>query len=404
MKDQDILSALDARKELMIDQIYQLCSINSSSNNLDGLQIMLGALRELFYPLGDLADIISMPAISSINLQGNPITLECGDALFIRKRPECKRRILLMGHMDTVYPLTSPFQTVKALSSTRLNGPGVADMKGGLIVLLHALSLFEKMPQAAHLGWDVFITADEEIGSPSSSPFLASIAQQYQAAFVYEPALEEGYLAKNRKGSGKLALIAHGRAAHAGRAFNEGKNAICYLAEAIIAVNALNGKKEGVTINIGLMSGGEALNVVPAMATAQLDIRISQPEDACWVKEQLQSIIHQLARQGYDLTLQGTFHRPVKKVSQPIIQLFNRVKKISERLSFFLDWKDSGGCCDGNNLSNLGVPVLDNLGVCGGKIHSTEEFLELSSLTERGALSALLLKDLAEGGLEEIYQ
>ena len=300
--------------------------------------------------------------------------------------------------MDTVYGAHHPFQTLTYINDNRVNGPGVADMKGGLIVMLHALIAFEASPYASNLGWDVLINADEEIGSPASSPIMADIAANYQTALVYEPAMTtDGTLAKNRKGSGKLTLIATGVAAHAGRSFYEGRNAICFLAEAISAIHALNGVREGVTINVGLISGGEALNVVPDKAIAKLDIRISHPNDESWVRQQIETVIHNIKREGYSLTVHGDFSRPVKRVNTATEQLFSRVQRLGLRLGLTIDWQDSGGCCDGNNLAYHGLPVLDTLGVRGGDIHSPKEFILLDSLVERAALSTLLLVELARG-------
>lgn len=327
----------------------------------------------------------------------------CGDALFIRKRPHLQRRILLSGHMDTVYPANSSFQKLTYINDNHVNGPGVADMKGGLIVMLHALTAFEQTEAAAQLGWDVLINSDEEIGSPASSILFDELASHYQAALVYEPAMTPtGTLAKNRKGSAKYTLIASGKAAHAGRAFAEGRNAICYLAEAVCEVHALNGKREGVTINVGKIAGGEALNVVPDKAVAKLDIRISQPEDEIWVKNELAKIGQKLKRADYSLTMHGTFGRPVKRVCAGTERLFQRVQHLGKELGLTIDWKDSGGCCDGNNLARHGLPVLDTLGVRGGNIHSHDEYILLDSLAERATLSALLLLDLAQGGLEDL--
>jgi glutamate carboxypeptidase len=212
----------------------------------------------------------------------------------------------------------------------------------------------------------------------------------------------EGTFAKNRKGSGKLTLIATGKTAHAGRAFDSGRNAIAYLAEAIVAIQALNGQHSGVTINLGQVFGGEALNVVPDKAILKMDIRISQPEDEYWVRDQLDIIFKKLNRVDYTLTLHGQFERPVKKINAATAHLFNRVKQLGEQLGLHLDWQDSGGCCDGNNFSAHGLAVIDTLGVRGGEIHSENEFILLNSLIERAALSTLLLHDLASGSLEDI--
>ena len=393
----ELLSFLRANQQTMVAQLHQFCEINSCTNNTPGLQKMSRALQDAYVPIADSIESRKSPDIPTIDMSGKTILQPCGNSLFIRKRPTLKRRILLSGHMDTVYPADHPFQHLKYLDENRVNGPGVADMKGGLIVMLHALVAFEESVYADQLGWDVFINADEEIGSPSSSPALTKLATQYEAALVYEPTMTpDGTLAKNRKGSGKLTLIATGKAAHAGRAFYEGRNAICFLAEAISAIHSLNGQREGVTINVGIIAGGEALNVVPDKAIAKLDIRISQPEDEQWVRKQIAQIIDKLKQADYSLTVHGDFSRPVKRVNTVTEHLFNCVQRLGKTLGLTIDWQDSGGCCDGNNLAQHGLPVLDTLGVRGGNIHSANEFILLDSLVERAALSTLLLIALAK--------
>ena len=394
-----LLSFLGANQPTMVAQLHQFCEINSASDNPAGLALMHEVLINAFSTIADTIESRQLPAVSTLTMSGNTALQQCGDLLFIRKRPQLKRRILLSGHMDTVYSATHPFQQLTYIDENRVNGPGVADMKGGLIVMLHALTAFEDSPHASKLGWDIVINADEEIGSPASSPVFAELAANYQAALVYEPSMTpDGCLAKNRKGSGKLTLIATGKAAHAGRSFDEGRNAICFLAAAVTAIHALNGKKDGVTINVGIIAGGEALNVVPDKAIAKLDVRISQPEDEHWVREQIMSIVSRMKDEGYSLTVHGGFGRPVKRINPATERLFLRVTHLGEKLGLTIDWQDSGGCCDGNNLAVHGLPVLDTLGVRGGDIHSANEFILLDSLVERAALSTLLLIELAKEG------
>ena len=393
----ELLPFLRANQQTMVAQLHQFCGINSGTDNLPGLVAMHNALRSAFTPIADTIESRRLDPVATIDMSGNTILQSCGDLLFIRKRPNLKRRVLLSGHMDTVYGSAHPFQTTSYINDNRVNGPGVADMKGGLIVMLHALTAFEASPYAADLGWDVLINADEEIGSPASGPLFSDIAANYQAALVYEPAMTvDGTLAKNRKGSGKLTLIATGRAAHAGRSFYDGRNAICFLAEAISAIHALNGKRDGVTINVGLVAGGDALNVVPDKAIAKLDVRISYPDDEQWVRQELATIVTNIQRADYSLTVHGDFSRPVKRVNAATQDLFSRVQQLGRMLGITLDWQDSGGCCDGNNLAQHGLAVLDTLGVRGGDIHSVNEFILLDSLVERAALSTLLLIELAQ--------
>lgn len=401
----DHLLKIKANQALMVEQLQQLCAINSGSTNLLGLKQIKQAIKHLFTPIADEIQDLSFPPQAIINMQGQTLEQNYGNALFIRKRPQLKRRILLSGHMDTVFGSDHPFQSFDYKDDNTLNGPGVADMKGGLLVILHALQAFETLELAQQIGWDLFINSDEELGSPASAKILEEIAPQYQAGLVYEPAMDkEGTLAKNRRGSGKFTLIAKGKAAHVGRAFAEGANAISYLAEAITAIDALNQKKEGITINIGKIAGGEALNVVPDLAVLKMDIRISQPEDEIWIQKRLQEIIKNLQRPNYQLTLEGGFSRPIKKVNSATERLFERIQILGKQIGIDIKWKDSGGCCDGNNLAKLGLPVIDTLGVRGGNIHSSDEYVLLDSLTERAALSFLILQDLANTGLEDLQK
>jgi glutamate carboxypeptidase len=399
----ELVHALQNAKQAMIAQLHQFCEINSGTKNLDGLKMMHQALQSNFIPIADEISARKLPKFSSIGMDGEVIHRTLGDALFVRKRPELKRRILLCGHMDTVYDSTHPFQTLKYIDDNTLNGPGVTDMKGGLVVMLHALNAFERTPFSHTLGWDVLINPEEEIGSPSSSTLIADITQNYQAALVYEPAMNtKGTLAKNRKGSGKFTIVATGKAAHAGRAFSAGRNAICYLAEIITAINELNGQRDGVTINVGKISGGQALNIVPDKSVAKLDVRIGFPEDANWVQQQLDTIMSQFKRSDYSIVINGGFGRPVKRVNPATENLFARIQALGQEIDLSLDWTDSGGCCDGNNLAISGLPVIDTLGVRGDNIHTPDEYILLDSLVERAALSALLLVDLAQGGLEKL--
>lgn len=401
----DLLPVLAARQKGMIEQLHYLCEMNSGTYNLAGLERIREVLADLFAPIADKVSTIDPPPLQIIDMEGNAAEQHCGKVLFIQKRPHLKRRILLTGHMDTVYGPHDSFQKLRYINDNCINGPGVADMKGGLIVMYEALRYFEQSPLVQTLGWDIVINADEEIGSPVSGPLFNQIASNYQAGLIYEPAMNsEGLIAKNRRGSAKFTLVARGRAAHVGRAFNEGRNAIAYLAETIGKIHALNNLDNGININVGKIAGGTALNVVPECAVAKFDIRIGKPEDEIWVREQFDRIIKEMKRDDFSLTLEGRFGRPVKCVNHATERLFARIQAVGRQLGLTLDWKDSGGCCDGNNLAQQGLPVIDTLGVRGGHIHSHDEFILLDSLVERAALSCLILHDLAEGGLEELHQ
>lgn len=396
----DLIHSLQLSHQTMIAQLHQFCEINSSSSNIMGLNTMRQALNSVFIPLADEIKTITFPPVPYINMSGDTSMVLCADALYIRKRPELENRVLLSGHMDTVYDLQDPFQKLTFINDNHLNGPGVADMKGGLIVMLHALQAFERTPFSQQIGWDVLISADEEIGSPASLKFLEKIAPSYKIALVYEPAMDlNGTFAKNRKGSGKMTLVAKGKAAHAGRAFHLGRNAIVYIAQVITDINNLNNKRAGVTINTGLISGGSALNVVAEKAVAKFDIRISEQDDENWCRQEIDNILRKHQRNDYELNVYIDFLRPVKKINKRTDILFKRIGIIGKEMDLDINWHDSGGCCDGNNLAQFDLGVIDTLGVIGDHIHSSDEFIVLDSLVERSILSALLLVDLAQGNL-----
>lgn len=395
-----LMQHIQAQQSDMVDQVILLADIPSGSKELAGLQAVRHHLKTDFSDFADQIEEHDFQTFTVIDAQGQFRQQTLAPALIIKKRPQCRRRILLVGHMDTVYGPEHPVQHCTFENDNILKGPGVCDMKGGLVVMKTALAAFEASIWTQNLGWDVVINADEELGSPLSSALWSSSLPHYEAAFVYEPALNSaGTFAKNRPGSAKITLVAHGQSAHAGRAFNEGRNAICYLAEIILAIHALNGQRPGVTLNIGTITGGQALNQVPDRAVAQLDIRMKHQRDRLWVQQALEKIRLQFERSGYTLEIHAWFGRPVKTVSSQTKHLFQRIQNIGQMLNLKLQWQNSGGCCDGNNLAAYGIPVIDTMGVCGGMIHTADEFVRLDSLTERAQLSAAILIDFARQGM-----
>jgi glutamate carboxypeptidase len=301
--------------------------------------------------------------------------------------------------MDTVFGIGHPFQQAMRLSANRVNGPGVADMKGGLCVLLEALKQFEKYYPDAALGWEVLINPDEEIGSLGSAPYLRERALVHDVGLLFEPAMDEmGTLAGIRKGSGRFVVIVHGHAAHAGRDFEEGRNAIVLLSAMMVEIHALNAKRQGVTINVGQVEGGGSVNVVPALAICRIDVRIQSETDIAWVKESLEKIVAKANQTpGFSVEYQGNFNRKPKELAGKTEALYDLVYAVGQEIGQTIAWKPSGGCCDGNNLADAGLPNIDTLGVSGGKIHSDAEYLLTDSLVERTKLTVALLLKLSEG-------
>lgn len=392
------LEFIDSHFDQMKKTVRAWSDINSGSLHLDGLTKMKTRLEQDLSVLGGVQESIHSKPIEKVTDQGEITQLALGDCLSITKRPEAPFQILLGGHMDTVFDKHHPFQQVKELEENRWNGPGLTDMKGGLMVMSYALQALEQSPWAAKIGWQVLINADEEIGSLGSQHIIKEAAKDKNLALYYEPSMNEtGSIASERRGSGKISLIVKGVAAHAGRSFETGRSAICALSELITEIHALNGQRNGVSINIGYISGGGAINVVPDNAVAKCDIRITDPSDESWFMEHLNSLVSTYnTRDGITVTTHGSFGRPPKKVTNEIMALLKKIQSIGVQLNINIDWIPSGGCCDGNNIASYGVPVVDTLGVRGGHIHRETEYMIVDSLVERAKLSAILLMELAQ--------
>lgn len=387
-------------KQEMVDLAIKLAEINSGSFNIAGVEAVASIMREEMAKLG--CEHIAMPVapFQLINAKGEVEEFALGDVHRFWKRPDAPMQVLIIGHVDTVFSQDHKFKHTAQVGGDILHGPGVADMKGGLVVLLAALKEFEKLPQAKNLGWEVLLNADEEIGSPGSAEIIAYRAKQHKVGFVFEPAMDEkGTLVGQRKGSGTFTLVVRGRAAHAGRNFNEGRNAICKMAETISKINALNGQREGVTINIGFVHGGEAVNVVPDCCVCRLNVRVPHVADAEWTQEQLNKIVEAgLVEHDYKIELYGEFHRLPKEIDPTTEKLYKIVQAAGAQMGLDIIWQASGGCSDGNNLAAVGLPNVDTLGVRGGKIHSEQEFMLTASLVERAQLFTNVLISLSEKG------
>ena len=386
------------QEQHMVHLTHTWSAINSGSYNPEGVNRQLKVLADNFHWLGGEMEEHTLDAYEELDKQGNIITRPIGNALTIRKRPDAPIQVFLGAHIDTVFGPDHPFQKPQFVSETIINGPGVADLKGGIVIMLKALEALEKFPGCEKVGWQVVLNPDEEIGSKSSDPLLERFSKGKQIGMIYEPSLPDGTLAGARKGSGNFSIRIGGRAAHAGRNPQDGRNAVVAAAEAIARVDGLNGQREGVTFNAARLDGGGPLNMVPDISVLRFNVRILRSEDEAWVERQLHDILAFLnEKDGIEATLHGRFTRSPKPMSDANKKLFDFAKDCGKQLQLEIATRDTGGCCDGNNLWKFGVPNIDTLGVRGAHIHSSDEIVYLDSLVERARLSALMLMRLANG-------
>ena len=390
------LDWLDTQQDLMLQRTLELSLINSGTLNAEGVNQVRKTLSAYCESLGGTVEVIPVPDYEYVSTSGIVETTPLGDALRITKRPDAPLQIFFCGHMDTVFPIDHPFQNVTWLDDNTLNGPGVADLKGGLLVMLKAIEALERSPWADKIGWEILFNPDEEIGSPGSAPLIADAATRVDLGMIYEPCMPDGTLAGARKGSGNFSVVVRGKAAHAGRKHHLGRNAIRAMSDFISALDDLNGQRDGVTINPGFIEGGGAVNIVPELCISRFNIRLEQPEDEQWCLDHINRLIQNLnGRDGIQAQLHGGFGRKPKVLSPANQKLFELARDCGSELGMPIRWQATGGCCDGNNLAAAGIPNIDTLGVQGGKIHSSEEYMLVSSLVERAKLSALLLMKLA---------
>ena len=294
--------------------------------------------------------------------------------------------LLLIGHTDTVWPVGTLASMPFRVDGDRAYGPGIYDMKSCLVVLLEAIRRAGDERRALR----VFLTADEEMGSPTGRALLEAAAEGVAAALVVEPSTQNGNLKTARKGLGRFRLTITGRPAHAGTHRAEGVSAIEELAHQVLALHALNDDEHGVSVNVGVVRGGTSENVVAAEAEAQIDVRIARAEDRGRIEGVLAALEPVTA--GAKLELSGGWTRPPLERSAGGAKLFEQARRHGRELGLELQEASSGGGSDGNIVGALGVPVLDGLGAEGGGAHAPDEHVLLDSLPIRAELLARLLR------------
>ena len=399
----DALSANEAAAlepidgDAMLQQVQSWAAVNSGSHNREGLARMADMLADAFSALPGALRLREAEGGERMTDKGTLEPVEYGRNLHLAVRPDAPVQLLLTGHMDTVYGVDHPFQELSWRAPGVLGGPGVADMKGGLAVLLAALKALEASPVSRRIGYELVINGDEELGSPGSAALIAEAARGKAAGFTYEPALAaDGTLAAARPGSGNFSILLSGRSAHAGRNPEDGRNAIVAAADLVLRLAALG--RPSLRVNPARIDGGGPNNVVPDRAIVRVNIRPGTAEDQQGAEAALRDAVAAVeAEHEVAIATHGAFARPSKPFDAAARKLFAFVGDCSAALGQPIGWRDSGGVCDGNNIAALGVPVVDTMGVRGGAIHSPEEYLIVESLAERARLSALVMLRLAAG-------
>ncbi|AXE64413.1 hypothetical protein BBF93_09375 [Hyphomonas sp. CACIAM 19H1] len=400
-EDEAARERLAAAAPDMIARTRAWSSVNTGSYNIPGLKTLAPMLADAFSALEADVRLVEGPGFDNVGADGRVVQMHTGPIIKVSSRPAAPIQVVLSGHYDTVFP-PGTFETIRDLGDGQINGPGMADMKGGLSLMLEALKTFESGPFKDRLGYQIVITPDEEIGNFASSAALTEAARSgAHIGMTYEPAMETGAMSGGRKGSAVFDIVLHGRAAHAGRAKEEGRSAIEAAAELVLGLEALNGQRDGVTFNVGAIEGGSPVNIVPDLAVVRFGARAPDAEASAWATREVECLFARAsARDGIHGHLHGGFYRPPKPRNAAQQALFDAIHATGQAIGLELEFVDTGGVCEGNNIFAAGVPNVDTLGVRGGRIHSDEEFVIVDSFAERATLSALILNRLADGRMD----
>lgn len=319
---------------------------------------------------------------------------EHGDVLAVTYRGTAPGTVLLLCHYDTVWPAGTLAEWPFEVTDGRATGPGVFDMKTGLVQAVWALRLLREL-ELPHPAVRLLLNGDEEIGSPASRPHIERLSEDVSATLVFEAA-QDGALKTARKGVGLFEVTAHGVESHAGLDPYAGASAIHALAEVVPAIVALGSREHGTTVNVGVISGGTGRNVVAARARCGIDIRIAEPAEMARIDTALNALAPSDPR--VRLTVDGEWNRPPMVAHEASVALFARAAAIAAEQGWELRETAVGGASDGNFVSALGRPVLDGLGAVGSGAHARHEHTLLDHLPARTALTVGLLNALAADG------
>ena len=397
-QEREIVSWVADQEDDMVALLERLTNINTGTLNKAGVAEVVGLLHTEILQLGFDSRTLAGDVIEMPSCPGSEYTIDVADHLLATKSGEGKR-MLMIGHVDTVFPVDSPFQTFSRDGDTAY-GPGVSDMKGGLVVMLYALKALNHFGELEDKAISILLNSDEEIGSLSSRKYVEQQAALHDFGLVYESS-GNNRLTRARKGLGQARFVVNGRASHAGGAHQQGRSAIKELAYKIVQIENMTDYESGVTVNVGVINGGEARNTIAPCAEALVDLRYPEPQqglDAVKRWEEIFGSVYSYPVDSGELSTNSwtSLHRPPKIPTEKSDALLNKTIAIGRLLGQEFTVTDSGGGTDGSLTQAVGLPTLDSLGSDGTGAHSKREQGRISSLVERAQLSVVLIGRLAK--------
>ena len=379
-----VLSHIRDQQESLITLLRHMVEAESPSSRPEAHRLILSVVTEAFRDLG-----FKVTRLSGYSAHKH---------VFARPRERAKGRPLqlLLGHYDTVWPLGTVAERPFTVDDNIIRGPGVFDMKGGLVQMVSALRAIRDLGLQTSLEPIVFINSDEEIGSRTSTRYVRTLAKCVQRAFVLEPAMgEEGMIKTERKGIGRFTITVHGKAAHAGLDPEGGASAILELSHVIQSLFALNDADQGITVNVGTIDGGLQPNVIAPHSQCVVDVRVPTLADGDRIEKEIHSL--EPVTPGVRLSIEGRIGRPSMEFTLRNNALWENARALAKELGIDLQQGRAGGGSDGNTTSQY-TATLDGLGPVGHGAHAEREFLYIDKTLERAALLALLLLSPAAEG------
>jgi glutamate carboxypeptidase len=315
----------------------------------------------------------------------------CGDHLQAKFHgSNGQKPVMLLGHFDTVWPMGTLKTMPYRVDNGHVYGPGVFDMKAGIVMMAFALRALKELGAKGHRPVTIFLDTDEEVGSANSRPLTESIARECEAVLVLEPSQgPQGFLKTSRKGLGDCTIRVYGRASHSGVDFEKGQNAIVELAHQIIEITKFVDLSRGITVNPGVIQGGTRSNVVPAEAWAEVDMRVTRAADAAELMKRFQNLKPLNPECRIEFT--GGINRPPMERTEGTVRLLEAAQKIARSIGVDLGESSTGGGSDGNFTSALGIPTLDGLGAVGKDAHAVNESIDLERMHQRCSILAGLI-------------
>ncbi|WP_100372153.1 M20 family metallopeptidase [Bacillus sp. FJAT-45037] len=373
---------IHSKEKEMLTLLELLVNTDSGSTNKAGVDQVGEIITEKFLALGFSVRVVENEKV------GNHLVIEHSEAEH--------RDVLIVAHMDTVFEEGTakdrPFRIDP--EKGRAYGPGVIDMKGSLVSVIYALRALKQVGDDSYKNVRIILNSDEEIGSKTSRALIEHATKGISYALIMEPARKDGSLVTERRGSGRYKIKVHGRAAHSGIEPEKGRSAIEELAHKIVKLYELNDHEHGISVNVGIIEGGDAVNTVSSTAIGHVDVRVSTLQQAEEMEYKIEQVCATTDVFGTKIELTGDISRPPMLKNEKITHLFQIVQEVGQELGMNIKDTRTGGGSDASFTAAMGIPTIDGLGPIGGNAHSEHEYLEIASLTERTELLAKIIQRL----------